>query len=115
VGTGMSDFVWLGIVVNEANGKQRVFTILTRAISIEPAHMGASHTKLLIMKKHIPTTFVSLRDLPKFFSEKFKKDKMIQLENRILFSSFWKEYAWRALSLALIRPKGRIANKLRLA
>jgi hypothetical protein len=36
---------------------------------------------------------VALRDLPKFFSEKFKKDKMIQLENRLLFSSFWKDYA----------------------
>jgi hypothetical protein len=36
---------------------------------------------------------VALRDLPKFFSEKFKKDKMIQLENKLLFSSFWKDYA----------------------
>jgi hypothetical protein len=49
----------------------------------------------ITMKNKKSQSFISiaLRDLPKFFSEKFKKDKMIQLENRLLFSSFWKDYA----------------------
>jgi hypothetical protein len=49
----------------------------------------------ITMKTKKKQSFISvaLRDLPKFFSEKFKKDKMIQLENRLLFSSFWKDYA----------------------
>lgn len=40
---------------------------------------------------------------------------MIQLENRILFSSFWKKYSFRALTLALLRSKKEAAYKLRMA
>jgi hypothetical protein len=52
-----------------------------------------NQTVLMKNKKSQSFISIALRDLPKFFSEKFKKDKMIQLENRLLFSSFWKDYA----------------------
>lgn len=40
---------------------------------------------------------------------------MIQLENRLLFSSFWTTYSFRALTLALLKSKKKASNKLRLA
>lgn len=40
---------------------------------------------------------------------------MIQLENRLLFSLFWKGYSARALTLASSRTRKEIPNRLRLA
>jgi len=40
---------------------------------------------------------------------------MIQLENRLLFSAFWTKYAFRSLTLALLKTKRQATNKLRIA
>jgi len=66
-------------------------------------------------KENKNTIFVSLAELPKFFEQKFKRDKMIRLENRFEFSLFWNKYSFRALTLSLLKTRKEAASKLVLA